>query len=140
MTLLDLYSGCGAMSTGLCLGASVSGLKLVTRWAVDINSNACESLKLNHPETEVRNEAAEDFLSLLKEWEKLCKEFQLLGSHQSEDSNSEQNSLDSDDEHRFRRQIAFYGKLSLLYSLRLLDYMNCAFGCISRNSNDFFLH
>ncbi|KAI7991599.1 Myosin-6 [Camellia lanceoleosa] len=33
------------------------------------------------------------------------------------------------DEHRFRRQIAFYGKLSLLYSLRLLDYMNCAFGC-----------
>ncbi|XP_028078261.1 DNA (cytosine-5)-methyltransferase 1-like [Camellia sinensis] len=98
MTLLDLYSGCGAMSTGLCLGASVSGLKLVTRWAVDINSNACESLKLNHPETEVRNEAAEDFLSLLKEWEKLCKEFQLLGSHQSEDSNSEQNSLDSDDD------------------------------------------
>ncbi|KAL7197430.1 hypothetical protein ACSBR2_020048 [Camellia fascicularis] len=44
------------------------------------------------------------------------------------------------DEHRFRRQIAFYGKLSLLYSLRLLDYMNCAFGCISRNSNDFFLY
>ena len=44
------------------------------------------------------------------------------------------------DEHRFRRQIAFYGKLSLLYSLRLLDYMNCAFGCISRNSNNFFLH
>ena len=30
MTLLDLYSGCGAMSTGLCLGASLSGLKLVT--------------------------------------------------------------------------------------------------------------
>ncbi|XP_028076034.1 uncharacterized protein LOC114278214 [Camellia sinensis] len=44
------------------------------------------------------------------------------------------------DEHRFRRQIAFYGKLPLLYSLRLLDYMNCAFGCISRNSNNFFLH
>lgn len=30
MTLLDLYSGCGAMSTGLCLGASLSGLKLTT--------------------------------------------------------------------------------------------------------------
>ncbi|KAL7250673.1 hypothetical protein ACSBR1_012655 [Camellia fascicularis] len=44
------------------------------------------------------------------------------------------------DEHRFRREIAFYGKLSLLYSLRLLDHMNCAFGCISRNSNNFFLH
>jgi hypothetical protein len=29
MTLLDLYSGCGAMSTGLCMGASKSGVKLV---------------------------------------------------------------------------------------------------------------
>jgi len=28
--LLDLYSGCGAMSTGLCLGASLAGVKLVT--------------------------------------------------------------------------------------------------------------
>jgi len=85
-TLLDLYSGCGAMSTGLCFGASISGIKLVTvfrlicimflwfiltllvkniftdfimlfdlkRWAVDINEYACESLKLNHPETHVR--------------------------------------------------------------------------------------
>ncbi|KAK9274227.1 hypothetical protein L1049_019041 [Liquidambar formosana] len=78
MSLLDLYSGCGAMSTGLCLGASISGLNLVTRWAVDINKHACESLKLNHPETEVRNEAVEDFLSLLKEWEKLCISFSLV--------------------------------------------------------------
>ena len=30
MALLDLYSGCGAMSTGLCLGANLSGLNLVT--------------------------------------------------------------------------------------------------------------
>lgn len=30
MTLLDLYSGCGAMSTGLCIGASITGVKLVT--------------------------------------------------------------------------------------------------------------
>lgn len=79
--LLDLYSGCGAMSTGLCLGANLAGLNLVTvslsfpssnldmirgrfacliiyfflfqRWAVDINEYACQSLKLNHPETEV---------------------------------------------------------------------------------------
>jgi len=29
-TLLDLYSGCGAMSTGLCLGATLAGVKLVT--------------------------------------------------------------------------------------------------------------
>ncbi|KAI4327813.1 hypothetical protein L6164_020231 [Bauhinia variegata] len=77
-TLLDLYSGCGAMSTGLCLGASISGVKLVTRWAVDINSYACKSLKLNHPETQVRNEATEDFLCLLKAWADLCKD--ILGS------------------------------------------------------------
>lgn len=30
MTLLDLYSGCGGMSTGLCLGANISGVNLVT--------------------------------------------------------------------------------------------------------------
>lgn len=29
-TLLDLYSGCGAMSTGLCLGAAFSDVKLNT--------------------------------------------------------------------------------------------------------------
>lgn len=30
LTLLDLYSGCGGMSTGLCLGAKVSNVNLVT--------------------------------------------------------------------------------------------------------------
>ena len=30
MRLLDLFSGCGAMSTGLCLGANLAGVKLVT--------------------------------------------------------------------------------------------------------------
>ncbi|KAK9273625.1 hypothetical protein L1049_018435 [Liquidambar formosana] len=78
MSLLDLYAGCGAMSTGLCLGANISGVNLVTRWAVDINKYACECLRLNHPETQVRNEAAEDFLSLLREWEKLCISFSLI--------------------------------------------------------------
>ncbi|OIW08926.1 hypothetical protein TanjilG_05902 [Lupinus angustifolius] len=76
--LLDLYSGCGGMSTGLCLGANLSGVNLVTKWAVDLNQHAIESLKLNHPETEVRNETAENFLSLLKEWEKLCSYFSLV--------------------------------------------------------------
>ncbi|KAH8512416.1 hypothetical protein H0E87_005887 [Populus deltoides] len=47
VALLDLYSGCGAMSTGLCLG-----LNLVTKWAVDLNMNACQRLRLNHPETQ----------------------------------------------------------------------------------------
>ncbi|CAD6202792.1 unnamed protein product [Miscanthus lutarioriparius] len=52
-SLLDLYSGCGAMSTGLCLGAVLSNFKLET----------------------VRNEKAEDFLVLLKEWDALCKKY-----------------------------------------------------------------
>jgi len=30
LSLLDLYSGCGGMSTGLCLGAQVAGTNLVT--------------------------------------------------------------------------------------------------------------
>ncbi|KAH9321354.1 hypothetical protein KI387_015993, partial [Taxus chinensis] len=75
LTLLDLYSGCGGMSTGLCLGANLSGVNLVTRWALDLNESACKSLKHNHPETEVRNESAEHFLELLKEWQKLCLKY-----------------------------------------------------------------
>ncbi|KAL1814165.1 hypothetical protein ACET3Z_024230 [Daucus carota] len=78
MNLLDLFSGCGAMSTGLCLGANLSGVKLVTKWAVDLNQYACQSLKYNHPETEVRNEKAEEFLALLKEWQRLCAYFSLI--------------------------------------------------------------
>ncbi|OWM68526.1 hypothetical protein CDL15_Pgr023491 [Punica granatum] len=75
LTLLDLFSGCGGMSTGLCLGAKVSSVNLLMKWSVDCDESACESLKLNHPETLVRNEVAEDFLQLLKEWEKLCKRY-----------------------------------------------------------------
>lgn len=61
-TLLDLHVGCGAMSTGLCLGASISDIKLVIRWAVNVNQYACKCLNLNHPETGEE----EDFLNLLK--------------------------------------------------------------------------
>ncbi|MED6206235.1 hypothetical protein PIB30_024827 [Stylosanthes scabra] len=75
LLLLDLYSGCGGMSTGLCLGAKVSSINLVTKWAVDSNKCATDSLKLNHPDTYVRNELSEDFLELLKGWEKLCKRY-----------------------------------------------------------------
>ncbi|KAL5794681.1 hypothetical protein ACOSP7_003275 [Xanthoceras sorbifolium] len=75
LVLLDLYSGCGGMSTGLCLGAKLSCINLVTKWAVDIDKSACESLRLNHPETRVLNEKAEEFLQLLKEWQKLCKRY-----------------------------------------------------------------
>ncbi|XP_075503916.1 DNA (cytosine-5)-methyltransferase CMT3-like [Primulina tabacum] len=102
-TVLDLYSGCGAMSTGLCLGSNICGVRLVTKWAVDINQYACESLKLNHPETQVRNESAEDFLHLLKEWEKLCASFLSLDKNglSSEIGNSddiEEDKSDDDDE------------------------------------------
>ncbi|KAG6382774.1 hypothetical protein SASPL_157516 [Salvia splendens] len=76
LALLDLYSGCGGMSTGLCIGAKACGLDLVARWAVDIDEAACRSLKLNHPETQVtRNEAAEDFFDLLKEWDRICRKY-----------------------------------------------------------------
>ncbi|KAK2968575.1 hypothetical protein RJ640_006766, partial [Escallonia rubra] len=102
VTLLDLYSGCGAMSTGLCLGANLSGVKLTTKWAVDMNEHACASLKLNHPETQVRNECAEDFLMLLKEWQKLCATFVKLGYGDSaimqEDEADEESSVDDDDD------------------------------------------
>ncbi|XP_040384096.1 DNA (cytosine-5)-methyltransferase CMT3-like [Oryza brachyantha] len=95
-TLLDLYSGCGGMSTGLCLGAALAGLNLETRWAVDFNSFACESLKYNHPKTEARNEKADEFLALLKEWAKLCDEHvknnicsDPAGSSENEDDDDE---------------------------------------------------
>ncbi|CAN1236576.1 DNA (cytosine-5)-methyltransferase CMT3 [Linum grandiflorum] len=57
-TLLDLYCGCGGMSTGLCLGSKLSGQELVT----------------------VRNESVDDFLALLLEWEKLCIRFSMISS------------------------------------------------------------
>ncbi|KAI3878529.1 hypothetical protein MKX03_023979 [Papaver bracteatum] len=80
MTMLDLYSGCGGLSTGLCMGANSSNVHLVTRWAVDYDEDACQSLRYNHPETEVRNEMAEDFLNLLEKWHSLCSKFGLLGA------------------------------------------------------------
>ncbi|PIN07174.1 DNA (cytosine-5-)-methyltransferase [Handroanthus impetiginosus] len=95
-TILDLYSGCGAMSSGLSIGASLAGETIVTRWAVDFNSYACASLKYNHPGTEVRNEDAEDYLVLLKEWENLCKEFDLVRSKEVELESQETDSDESE--------------------------------------------
>ncbi|KAJ3692339.1 hypothetical protein LUZ60_012689 [Juncus effusus] len=81
LSLLDLYSGCGGMSTGLCLGSALAGVDLQTLWAVDLNENACQSLQQNHPKTQVRNEKAENFLALLKEWEKICDEYNVRNEH-----------------------------------------------------------
>ncbi|XP_055819015.1 DNA (cytosine-5)-methyltransferase CMT3-like isoform X1 [Solanum dulcamara] len=96
--LLDLYSGCGGMSTGLCLGADVCGVKLVTKWTVDLNRYACDSLKVNHPETEVRNESASDFLLLLKEWEQLCASCSLLKSNTTAHPMLKVGDVDDDEE------------------------------------------
>ncbi|VVB06747.1 unnamed protein product [Arabis nemorensis] len=67
LDLLDLYSGCGTMSTGLTMGSSLSGVKLKT----------------------VINEAAEDFLSLLKEWRRLCQKFGLVFTNEPIESDSD---------------------------------------------------
>nr|GLL44511.1 DNA (cytosine-5)-methyltransferase CMT2 isoform X1 [Ipomoea trifida] len=116
LSLLDLYAGCGGMSTGLCLGAKLSGLNLVTKWAVDYEKSACNSLKCNHPETQVRNESVENFLKLLKEWEKLCKKYgsePYAGSDDvledmeegEDDANSLADSDDSDAEYEILRLV-----------------------------------
>ncbi|KAK6941277.1 Chromo domain [Dillenia turbinata] len=107
VAVLDLYAGCGAMSTGLCLGGNMAGLNMVTKWAVDINKHACDCLELNHPETKVRNESVDDYLSLLKEWEKLCASFSLISNCSTneqcyefpeDDGDNEVNEGDSDDD------------------------------------------
>ncbi|KAF5947427.1 hypothetical protein HYC85_013384 [Camellia sinensis] len=88
LALLDVYSGCGGMSTGLCYGAKVCGVDLVTKWAIDIDKSACESLKLNHPTTQIRNESAEDFLDLLNEWNILCKQYVVSNASKTHEPNS----------------------------------------------------
>ncbi|XP_026458044.1 DNA (cytosine-5)-methyltransferase CMT3-like [Papaver somniferum] len=97
MTLLDLYAGCGGMSTGLCMGASASGVNLVTRWAVDFSPEACQSLRHNHPETEVRHTTAGDYLELLKAWTELCETYILeTGEPANADEDEEDDELEAD--------------------------------------------
>ncbi|KAH9315209.1 hypothetical protein KI387_023836, partial [Taxus chinensis] len=36
-TMLDLYAGCKALSTGICIGASLSGVNLVTKSKINKN-------------------------------------------------------------------------------------------------------
>ncbi|PWA42601.1 bromo adjacent homology (BAH) domain protein [Artemisia annua] len=64
---------------GLCFGTKLSGVDLSTKWVVDANECACKIFRLNHPETQIRNEYVEDFLDLIKEWDKLCKKNKQLG-------------------------------------------------------------
>ncbi|CAN4076083.1 unnamed protein product [Withania somnifera] len=102
LSLLDLYAGCGGMSMGLCLGTKLSGLKLVTKWAVDFNKSACDSLKLNHPQTHVRNEGVENFLELLKRWQELiqlygCSDFKTSSDAELDKRDQGDNNDDSQD-------------------------------------------
>ncbi|KAK9094260.1 hypothetical protein Scep_025729 [Stephania cephalantha] len=53
------------------------------RFFIGSSTSPWDFLKLNHPETQVGNEPAYEFLTLLKEWERLCKEFSLLGTETS---------------------------------------------------------
>ncbi|KAI3847520.1 hypothetical protein MKX03_024511 [Papaver bracteatum] len=104
MTMLDMYAGCGGMSTGLCMGAAASDINLVTRWAVDFNTDACESLRYNHPETEVRNMKAEDFLRLLHEWKDLCARYDLLGTDYSKTKKPSENKEKEETEEEAQRR------------------------------------
>ncbi|KAG4991592.1 hypothetical protein JHK87_025049 [Glycine soja] len=92
MKLLDLYCGCRAMSTGLCLGGNLSGMNLVTRWVVDLNKHACECLKLNHPDTELKKKVShEKYVNLFSEEDD--------DTSSNEEVNSEDdNELNEDDE------------------------------------------
>ncbi|KAF8718335.1 hypothetical protein HU200_025314 [Digitaria exilis] len=69
----------------------------VKRWAVDMNEYACGSLKYNHPRSKVRNEKAEDFFALLKEWDALCKKYIIQKGITSE-SEVAQSLTDDEDE------------------------------------------
>ncbi|KAI3833034.1 hypothetical protein MKX03_021312 [Papaver bracteatum] len=104
LMLLDMYAGCGGMSTGLCMGASASGVNLVTRWAVDFNEDACESLRFNHPETKVRNMKAEEFLQLLHEWRDLCARFNLLGTDYNKTKKTTANKENEETEEEAQRR------------------------------------
>lgn len=64
----------------------MSDMKLINNWIVDINKFACDSLRHNHPETQVRNEYVENFLILHKECKKLCEKFSLISSSAPKES------------------------------------------------------
>ena len=69
------------------------------------------NVELNHFVNQVRNEPAEDFLTLLREWEKLCVRFSVIGNKDpnapdldsvdanvDEEDNDEDNDNNEDDE------------------------------------------
>ncbi|CAI5474804.1 unnamed protein product [Closterium sp. Yama58-4] len=75
LTMLDMYSGCGAMSTGIEMGGTPRGVTIDTCWSVDFNAAACESMRYNHPLCQVRNETADEFLAILQELPSLLERY-----------------------------------------------------------------
>ncbi|KAJ3696763.1 hypothetical protein LUZ61_000468 [Rhynchospora tenuis] len=111
LRLLDLYSGAGGMSTGLCLGAALSGVNLETTWAVDLNPFACDSLQRNHPRTQARNEKGDNFLELLKQWKKLVEEYNIDNEHTVDFSESEDSDSDEDNNAKLPKGVFEVAKL-----------------------------
>ncbi|GJP32550.1 hypothetical protein CLOM_g17176 [Closterium sp. NIES-68] len=88
LTLLDMYSGCGAMSTGIEMGGTPRGVTIDTCWSVDFNAPACESMEYNHPHCQVRNETADEFLEILKELPALLSRYGVSSAGASGSSGS----------------------------------------------------
>lgn len=63
MRILSLYCGAGGIDQGL----KQAGLETTT--AIDFNSDACETMRLNHPNTEVICSSVEDQISTLGKYD-----------------------------------------------------------------------
>eukprot|EP00271_Cylindrocystis_brebissonii_P008671 TRINITY_DN23144_c0_g1_i1.p1 TRINITY_DN23144_c0_g1~~TRINITY_DN23144_c0_g1_i1.p1 ORF type:complete len:1126 (+),score=241.94 TRINITY_DN23144_c0_g1_i1:255-3632(+) len=96
LSMLDLYAGCGAMSTGLAMGGPLAGLTIHTRWAVDMDQPALKSLEHNHPETLVHQGTVENFLDFLKAWNSFYKS--LTSDHSAKKEGGPQATKDMEDE------------------------------------------
>jgi DNA (cytosine-5)-methyltransferase 1 len=61
-TLVDLFSGCGAMSLGVWEACRALGIQMIPRFAIDTNKEAAATYKKNFPESDVRSQDIYDFL------------------------------------------------------------------------------
>lgn len=68
---LDLYAGAGGLSF---MDGKRGDASLHTAWAVDIDRMAIETFQTNNPKTNTYVLGTDDFLYLVRRWDKLCKE------------------------------------------------------------------
>lgn len=73
-------------------------MKLIKKWAIDINSFACDILRHKLPETKVKNKDVKNFLTLLKEQKKLCEKFFSYFQFCSKKTDKEEECDKNDDE------------------------------------------